>query len=289
MKTCTPRYYQNVDDQGNVYSQFGEDRIIQDVLTTLGEITSLDKWACEFGAWDGLHLSNTANLIVNSGYSAVLIEADPKKFLELKQNMASYPVKCINAFINLEGVNTLDSVLSTSSIPKDFDLLSIDIDGADYWIFEGLEKYRPKVIVIEFNPTIPKEVEFINSRDILRNQGSSIRSLAKLAQAKNYKVVGITLCNLIFVKDEFKVAFSENIVQLDELPDPLYINRMWQTFDGQIHTESDLHLLWHDIYRPNRSIQVLPKSFIFFPENMGKIRKFLFLRWKRIQSKRANK
>ena len=166
MKPCTPRYYQNVDDQGNVYSQFGEDRIIQDVLTTLGEITSLDKWACEFGAWDGLHLSNTANLIVNSGYSAVLIEADPKKFLERKQNMASYPVKYINAFINLEGVNTLDSVLSSSSIPKDFDLLSIDIDGADYWIFEGLQKYRPKVIVIEFNPTIPKEVEFLNPKDI---------------------------------------------------------------------------------------------------------------------------
>jgi len=277
-----------VDEQGNVYSQFGEDRVIEEVLATLGGRTSLDKWACEFGAWDGLHLSNTANLIVNSGYSAVLIEADAIKFQELKKNMQPYPAECVNAFVDLEGANTLDNLLSATSIPIDFDLLSIDIDGADYWIFESLQKYRPKVVVLEFNPTIPKEVEFINPRDISRNQGSSIKSLAKLAHSKNYKVVGITICNIVLVKEEYGDAFTEKIVTLDSLPDPAHITRIWQTFDGQIHTEPDFHLLWHDMRIRNESFQVLPKSFIMFPDNMSQFKKFIFLRWKRNYGKRTN-
>lgn len=175
MPTSTPDYYEQVDEQGNVYSQFGEDRVIQEVLATLGDSTSLDKWACEFGAWDGLHLSNKANLKVNAGYSAVLIEADAVKFQELKRNMQPYPAECVNAFVDLEGANTLDNLLSVTSIPIDFDLLSIDIDGADYWIYESLKKFRPKVIVVEYNPTIPKEVDFSKPKDILRNKGQRKR------------------------------------------------------------------------------------------------------------------
>jgi Methyltransferase FkbM domain len=276
-----------VDKQGNVFSQFGEDKVIEEVLSTLKSRTSLDKWACEFGAWDGLNLSNTANLIINFGYSAVLIEANSIKFQDLKQNMQPYPVECINAFVNLEGANTLDNLLSKTDIPTDFDVLSIDIDGADYWILEGLKKYAPKVIVIEFNPTIPKEIEFINARDMSRNQGSSLRSLAKLAESKNYKVVGITICNIILIKNEYKDAFSEKIITLDNLPDPAYVNRIWQTFDGQIHTESELLLLWHNIHVPNQSIQALPKAFIMFPDNMNKLKSILFSVWKRYRNKRA--
>lgn len=277
-----------MDKQGNVFSQFGEDKVIEEVLSTLKSRTSLDKWACEFGAWDGLNLSNTANLIINFGYSAVLIEANSIKFQDLKQNMQPYPVECINAFVNLEGANTLDNLLSKTDIPTDFDVLSIDIDGADYWILEGLKKYAPKVIVIEFNPTIPKEIEFINARDMSRNQGSSLRSLAKLAESKNYKVVGITICNIILIKNEYKDAFSEKIITLDNLPDPAYVNRIWQTFDGQIHTESELLLLWHNIHVPNQSIQALPKAFIMFPDNMNKLKSILFSVWKRYRNKRAS-
>ena len=289
MKATTPRYYEQMDEQGNVYSQFGEDRVIQEVLSILKNEITLDKWACEFGAWDGLHLSNTANLIVSSGYSAVLIEADSNKFEFLALNMKPYPVECINAYVNLEGADTLDNLLSTTSIPSDFDLLSIDIDGADYWILEGLQKFRPKVIVIEFNPTIPKEVRFINERDVSTNQGSSLRSLAELAQDKNYKVVDITICNIILVDERYEEAFSEKIITIENLPDPAYVNRVWQTFDGQIYTESELHLLWHDVRFPNKSIQVLPKFLIVFPDNMGRIKKFLFSWWKKNLDRRAKR
>lgn len=102
MKATTPRYYEQMDEQGNVYSQFGEDEVIQEVLSILKNKITLDKWACEFGAWDWLHLSNTANLIVNSGYSAVLKEADSIEFQSLKQNVESNPTECDNTYMDLD-------------------------------------------------------------------------------------------------------------------------------------------------------------------------------------------
>lgn len=72
-----------LDHQRNVYSQTGEDRVVEKILETLPQT---DKWCVEFGAWDGLYLSNTRNLIETKGYSAVLIEADKNKFRDLQHN-----------------------------------------------------------------------------------------------------------------------------------------------------------------------------------------------------------
>ena len=60
----------------NIYSQFGEDGIIEVILNRLDD--KLDKTCCECGAWDGINLSNCYNLIKNKNYSALLIEADKK-------------------------------------------------------------------------------------------------------------------------------------------------------------------------------------------------------------------
>jgi len=275
-----------VDNFGNVFSQFGEDKILAELLKLLEKENELDKWACEFGAWDGLHFSNTANLIVNSHYTAVLIESDKTKFKQLKTNMSGYPAVLVNNFVTLEGSTTIDNILSKTSIPINFDLLSIDIDGADYWILEGLTKYRPKIVVIEFNPTIPKEIRFINSKNIASNQGSSMKSVCELAESKDYKIAGITTCNIILIDSKYADIFSERIIKLEDLPDPLMINRIWQTFDGKIHTENPLNLLWHDISVSNSDVQVLPKIFRIFPGNMGGVRlKFLAL-WKKFKSRK---
>lgn len=74
-----------LDFQRNKYSQTGEDGVIEKALEI---IPQSDKWCVEFGVWDGLFASNTRNLIENHGYSAVLIEAAPSKFLTLKENYA---------------------------------------------------------------------------------------------------------------------------------------------------------------------------------------------------------
>jgi len=130
----------------NVNSQGGEDGIIEKALEVIGDS---NRWCVEFGAWDGMHLSNTYNLIKNRGYSAVLIEGNSKRFRELLKNFrGNSKVNPINAFVGFEESDGLDSLLKATSVPVDFDLLSIDIDGNDYHVWEAVKHYKPKAVVI---------------------------------------------------------------------------------------------------------------------------------------------
>jgi len=176
-----------LDHQRNVYSQSGEDGIIEKILEILPQN---DKWCVEFGAWDGLHGSNTRNLIASNGYSSVLIEADKNKFRDLQRNYSQCDdVITINQFVGFTEEDNLDQILSTTCIPLDFDLLSIDIDGNDYHVWKSILKYRPKVVVIEFNPTIPTHIRFVQSADPSINQGASLLSLVELSKEKGYELV----------------------------------------------------------------------------------------------------
>src|SRR6185436_3102249 len=107
---------------------------------------------------------------------------------------------CLQRFVTFDGDTRLDALLQTTPIPKDFDLLSVDIDGADYHVWESLTRYEPRVVIIEFNPTIPGHIEFVQPRDMTVNQGNSIRSLVKLGKQKGYELSCVTEYNAIFVR-----------------------------------------------------------------------------------------
>jgi phospholipid N-methyltransferase len=118
-----------MDFSQNAYSQAGEDGIIIKILEILPEN---DRWCVEFGAADGIFYSNTRNLIINEGYSAILIEADKGLFKKLQKNYLGNPnVITINQFVGWSDKDNLDQILSSTPIPEDFDLLSIDIDGRE--------------------------------------------------------------------------------------------------------------------------------------------------------------
>ena len=152
--------------RSNTYSQNGEDGLISEILRRLPPpTTNIHRWCCEFGAWDGLYLSNTARLIREENYHAVLIEPDKKRLKELKVNFQQVSVIKIASFVNPEGATSIDSILSKTSIPADFDFMSIDIDGMDYYILQSLIKFRPKLISIEFNPTIPNSIFFVQDKN----------------------------------------------------------------------------------------------------------------------------
>lgn len=177
----------------NVYSQFGEDGILEEIFTRMPG----DKWCVEFGAWDGIHRSNSYNLIQNHGFRAVLIEGDESKFDELCRNIPDPAIEKIHTFVTFDGPQTLDRILAGTTIPKNFDFLSIDIDGNDYHIFASLEVYKPKIVCIEFNPSIPNEVDFVQPKDFRVNQGSSARAILSLARSKGYALVLTTKANMI--------------------------------------------------------------------------------------------
>ncbi|HEY5994819.1 MAG TPA: FkbM family methyltransferase [Gallionellaceae bacterium] len=247
--------------QQNTYSQNGEDGVIAEILHRISKQSNLDKWCVEFGAWDGVHLSNTCKLIREEGYSAILIEGDPKRVEQLKKNLPQENVIKICRFISFEGKNTLDDVLSDTPIPHDFDFLSIDIDGVDYHIFDSLKKYRPKIICIEFNPTIPNAVDFVQPKDFLIKQGSSAKAISRLAREKGYDLVSVVSCNLILVRNDLTKFVINTTPKLEDLNpqgnDPQYI---FVGYDGTILSNKDaIDLAWHGLEVPLSKIQFLPK------------------------------
>jgi hypothetical protein len=128
----------------NIYSQNGEDGILEEVLKKLD--INKSGWCCEFGAWDGKHGSNTFNLVKNFSYKAIYIESDKKKFDDLKKTESKYPsIHAINETVvkNKNFPNSLEKILEQTQIPLDFEVLSIDIDSYDLDVWETLEKYRP--------------------------------------------------------------------------------------------------------------------------------------------------
>jgi len=262
----------------NIFSQSGEDGIIQEIFKRIqkkGKV-QLDKKCCEFGAWDGMHLSNTYNLIKNYNYQAVLIEGDKKKFAELSDNIPDKRIIKINKFVEFSGKNKLDNILKKYKFPKNFDFLSIDIDGNDYHIFEGLDIYQPKLICIEFNPTIPNEVSFIQKADIKINQGSSALALIKLARKKLYYPIVATAHNLFFIKNTLKKYVIKNQnYKISDLINEKNKNFIFIGYDGSIITSKQLVLPWHGVII--KKINFLPSFLLEYPGNYNIFKKLMLI------------
>lgn len=191
----------------NVYSQNGEDGIIEHILYFIPK----NKWCCEFGAWDGKHLSNTFNLVENMDYNAVYIESDNIRFYELLKTKEFFP-KIIpkNIMIDLEK-NSLDKILSDTKIPYDFDILSIDVDSIDYAIWKSLSLYKPKIVVIEINSSINPEIVFSDDELSLENlsnrTGVNFMTCYKLGKEKGYDFLFHT-GNMIFIDSKYSNLFD---------------------------------------------------------------------------------
>lgn len=134
----------------NIYSQNGEDGILEQLLKELGIKTGT---FCEFGASNGIDSSNTYNLIKNYNFSGIAIEPDKLRYQQFQNNYKSFTsVQVFNGLVLYNNKNyDLNAWLEKGSLPYDFDLLSIDIDSDDYYVWENLTKFRPKIVIIETN------------------------------------------------------------------------------------------------------------------------------------------
>lgn len=155
----------------DVTSQNGEDGILGKIFNDiLPPIQANERRYCvDVGAWDGKHLSNTFSLLIGETprsclWKGILIEADPDKFRELKHLHDPFGNTCVNTMVSSdpESSDSLVSVLKREApeLPKDFDFLCIDVDGSDYWLLHEVfqHQYRPKLICIESNPTMPNDL-----------------------------------------------------------------------------------------------------------------------------------
>lgn len=233
------------------YSQNGEHGILKQILSDIPN----NGWCVEFGAWDGYLYSNTRGLI-EEGWKAVLIEGNAKRCKQLRDNDPDSVV--INAYVNEK--NKLDSLLG--DIPKDFDVLSIDIDGDDYHVWSDVWTYKPKIVVIEYNETIP--TFFINPKG--SQVGSSLLALNNLAISKGYSFHSATAANLIFVDKKYLKKASP----LPEIGGSV----VFFGYDGSVHYEGKKCLQWHGVRM--KEVQTLPFYLRRFPSNYNLLQKVLF-------------
>ncbi len=242
----------------DVYSQTGEDGIIEKLFEVIGPT---NRYCVEFGAWDGVKHSNCRNLLVHAGWSGLLIEGNSERYAQLRESYAALPgVITCHAFVGLTD-NTLDNLLDGAGAPRIPDLMSIDVDGIDWHILGGLRTYRPRVVVIEFNPCIPNDVAFVQDPDPAVNQGASLLALIGLAKTLGYELIATTACNAFFViNDEFaKLSIADNgIYAMHTCAD--YEMKLFQLYDGTLKLAGYTQLHWMKRPIGEDELQVLPAS-----------------------------
>jgi len=201
----------------NVHSQNGEDGIVEWIFS---RVAPGSKTCVEFGAWDGRNLSNTFNLVAHHDWKAIYIEADPNKFPALTKTAAVYPaITPVRSLVTSAGETALDNILARHAAPEEFDILSIDIDGNDYDVWEASVRYRPRLVIVEFNPTFPADFNYIDSggRGFI---GSSAAAFTALAARKGYGLLGSTATNLFFLRDDCFAALGVKLQTLGDVLDP---------------------------------------------------------------------
>ncbi|WP_155986120.1 hypothetical protein [Thioalkalivibrio sp. AKL10] len=242
----------------DVTSQNGEDGIIEEIFSIIG---SGEKFCVELGAWDGKHLSNCFNLVENHRWSCLFIEANAGKFSSLKKNHGENErVACLNAFVGFKGAETLDSLMKGAGVPSNFDLLSIDLDGIDYFVWESVVEFSPRVVVVEFNPSVPNDVIFVQPKDVRINQGASLLALILLARMKGYELVCCTKCNALFVKSDLFGCFDIPSNSIWSLYSPVCDGRIFHGYDSTVYVCGMEKLIWSGVKVSSGDFQVLPRA-----------------------------
>lgn len=194
-----------------IFSQFGEDGLIEKLFEII-EPTS--NFAVEFGAADGVKDSNVRNLVENHGWSSFQIEGNPGLAEKLRKNYEGFPgTKTLHAWVYPGNIELL---FRENDVPDDLDLLIIDIDSNDYYVWRAIRDYKPKVVLIEVNPHFPPPQKMVidfhpmNYWDKTDYYGASLQSLYLLGKEKGYELVHHTKSstNAVFVAREYFDRFG---------------------------------------------------------------------------------
>lgn len=194
-----------------VFSQWGEDGIIQFLLSHL-EVRR--KIFVEFGVQNYLE-SNTRFLLVNNNWAGLIIDASAENISYIKKDPIywQYNLKAVHAFVNKDNIN---NIFYENGIQGEVGILSIDIDGNDYWIWQSINIIKPAIVITEYNfrfgnkraVTIPYNENFIRSKAhySMIYYGASLKALYLLAQQKGYVFVGCNSAgaNAFFVREDLK-------------------------------------------------------------------------------------
>jgi hypothetical protein len=213
-------YYQDCAKKGNlpelkdtgfkVFSQQEEDGLLLFIFAVIG---ILNKSFIDIGANDGIN-SNCSNLAINFGWHGLFIDCNKtavnrgKHFYKRYPDPWAYQPVFICSKVTGENVN---GIIKNAGFQGDIDLLSIDIDGNDYWIWNALEVVQPRVVIIEThvefgynNIVVPYDPDYFYPGRHPVYHGASPVAMNNLAKRKGYRLVGANNYghNMIFVRNE---------------------------------------------------------------------------------------
>jgi hypothetical protein len=211
LRMRTPKPVDFVKAERHVFSQGGEDGVLEKLFEY---IKPTSRFAIEFGGGDGVENSNIRNLLVNHGWSGLYIEGDEKLARKSQETYRNNPkVTSMHAWVYPGNVELL---FEAAKVPMDVDLLVIDIDSSDWYVWRTIHDYRPKVVEIEYNglfpPPIKAVVEYhpMSYWDGTMYLGASIQSYYELGKKKGYELVYADSrgLNLFFVDKQYYERFG---------------------------------------------------------------------------------
>lgn len=189
-----------------VFSQNGEDGVIAEIFHRIG---TTNRFFVEFGIDTGLEC-NTRFLADVLGWSGVYFEPDPRGFEMVNARLAPRDdLVVVNSAVT---PTNADELFAAAAVPDEADLMSIDVDGQDYWIWEAMTS-SPRVVIIEFNAALEdRKVEPLGTPysgpgpDYV---GASIGAMRELGEAKGYQLVHVEMAgvNAFFVRDDLAEPF----------------------------------------------------------------------------------
>jgi len=190
-----------------VYSQCDEDGIIQEIFRRIGVG---NRTFVEFGVETGIEC-NSVKLLVE-GWRGLWLDGSPAHVGQIRAHFAPFitegRLKVADCFVTAENINDL---LRQGGVSGDIDLLSIDIDNNDYWVWKAIDAVKPRVVVIEYNATLRPPLSLVVPYDPAQRWhgtnyfGASLEALVRLGRAKGYRIVGCSMsgANAFFVHEAF--------------------------------------------------------------------------------------
>ena len=195
------------------YSQFEEDGLLLYVFSVIG---TTNRNVVELCAGNGIECM-AANLIVNHGWHGYLFDGDESKVREGREFFARRPQLAMrqpvyrHAWLTAENVNDIVG----AELHGEIDLLSIDVDGMDYWLWKALDCVRPRVCIVEAANYIPSDLSLTVAYDPQAGmkekpgletwyRGASLLAMTRLAKARGMRLIGANQhgFNCIFVRDD---------------------------------------------------------------------------------------
>ena len=195
------------------FSQFGEDGILQHLVR---HVPIPRRAFVEFGV-ESFKEANSRFLMLKDNWSGLVIDADSENIAQINRDPQSwyYDLHAVCAFVDRDSINR---IIRDNGFAGDLGLLSIDIDGTDWWIWETIDSVRPAIVVTEYNHrfgtepavTVPYRPDFDRRKahHSLTYFGASLRAFERLGRRKGYDLVGCGSAglNAFFVRSDLRPA-----------------------------------------------------------------------------------